>query len=232
MAKKIISIGYEIPGYLDCYEPYDSDKSLLDADIVVFEPDISTYHYKYPGLITTYQGKDCYDENVSFKLKEDTNHWRMELSTALQAGKTVFVIFRKFQEIFVHTGKKETSGTGRNAKITNIVTPTNNYTFLPIGLPPLIPKEGTEIKPIHHKVFTILWSEFKRYLKYESYIDGKIDVPLFLTNTGQKPVGGLFKVGKGHLILLPPIRYPEEFIEYDEKEEESYWTEEAVLFGE
>ncbi|MDP2754309.1 MAG: hypothetical protein Q8P40_07960, partial [Nitrospirota bacterium] len=103
---------------------------------------------------------------------------------------------------------------------------------LPIALPPLISKEGSEIKPCSHSMFTVLWSEFKAHMKYESYIDGNIDVPLFLTKTGQRPVGGLFKVGKGHLILLPPIRYPDEFIKYNEKEDKSYWTKEGLKFGE
>ena len=228
MPKKVITIGYQIPGFSNYYKPYSSDQSLLDADIIVFEPAISDYENYYH--VSTYQGKDSYDEDSSFRFRENTYHWKKELSTALEAGKTVFVIFGKYKEIFVHTGKKQYSGTGRNAKTINLVEPTNNFMFLPIALPPLISKEGSEIKPCSHSMFTVLWSEFKTHMKYESYIDGNIDVPLFLTRTGQRPVGGLFKVGKGHLILLPPIRYPDEFIKY--KEDKSYWTKEGLKFGE
>lgn len=230
MPKKVITIGYQIPGYSNCYKLYSADQSLLDADIIVFEPDIFVYHKD--SLIHTYQGKDSYDEDSSFRFKENTHHWRKELLTALGVGKTVFVFFGKYEEIFVHTGKKQYSGTGRNAKPINLVEPANNYMFLPVTLPPLIPKEGNEIKPCSHPMFTVLWSEFKNYMKYESYIDGNIDVPLFLTRTGQKPVGGLFKVGKGHLILLPPVRCPDEFTKYDEKKKEHYWTKESLKFGE
>lgn len=230
MPKKVITIGYQIPGHSNCYKLYSSDQSLLDADIIVFEPSISDYENYYQ--LSTYQGKDSYDEDSSFRLKEDTHHWKKELSTALEVGKTIFVIFGKYKEIFVHTGKKQYSGTGRNAKTINMVELANNYMCLPITLPPLIPKEGSEIKSNNHPIFIALWSEFKDYMKYESYMDSAITVPLFLTRTGQKPVGGLFKIGKGHLILLPPIRYPEEFTKYDEKKENYHWTKEGLNFGE
>lgn len=222
--KKIITIGFDIPGYAENYKPYNSSQSLLDADIVIFEPDFSDYSY-----YENYQGKPSYDENESFRLKEDTRHWHTEISTALQDGKTVFVFMRKYEEVFVHTGQKQYSGTGRSTRVTNIVAPYNNYEFLPVDIPSLIPKEGTELKFNNNTVFSIFWNEFNKQIKYESYIDGKIELPLFFTKTGNKPVGGLFRVGRGNLVLLPPIRYPEKFTKYEKKE--VYWTDEAVKFG-
>ncbi|MDD5555133.1 MAG: hypothetical protein PHO19_00455 [Candidatus Pacebacteria bacterium] len=222
--KKIISVGFDIPGYADDYKPYTSSQSLLDADIVVFEPDFSNYSY-----YDSYQGKPSFSENESFRLKEDTRHWHSEISTALQDGKTVLVFMGQYEEVFVHTGQKQYSGTGRNTRVTNLVSSYNNYEFLPVDIPGLIPKEGTELKFNNNGIFTTFWSEFKERIKYESYIDGKIETPLFFTKTGNKPVGGLFRVGKGNLVLLPPVRYPEKFTKYEK--EESFWTDEAVKFG-
>jgi len=227
--KKIITIGFDIPGYSENYNSYASSQSLLDADIIVFEPDFSPYHTD--TFNPYYRGKPCYDENESFRLKEDTRHWHTEISTALQDGKTIFVFMGKYEDVFIHTGEKQYSGTGRNARITNIVTPYNNYEFLPIDIPRLVPKEGKELIFDNNPIFSAFWNEFKKYIVYESYIDGKIEAPLFFTKTGNKPVGGLFRVGKGNLVLLPPIRYPEKFTRYDEEKDEAYWTEEAVKFG-
>ena len=227
MRKRIISVGFSIPGHSDCYHSYNSSQSLLDADIVVFEPDFSCYR-KY----STYQGKKCFDENTSFLLKENTDHWHSEISTALWDGKTVFVFMGQYNEVFVHTGEKKFSGTGKNTQITDMVSGYNNYEFLSIDIPPLIPKGGSEIVFAGNGLFVTFWSEFKKYIKYECYIDGGIKTPLFLTKTGRKPVGGLFRHGKGNLVLLPPIRYPqEEFTEYNEEDGEEYWTEEAIGFG-
>lgn len=68
--------------------------------------------------------------------------------------------------------------------------------FLPVQIPSLIPKEGMEIKFNNNPIFSTFWNEFRNFLKYESYIDGKIDSPLFFTKTGNKPLGGLFRLGK------------------------------------
>lgn len=101
--------------------------------------------------------------------------------------------------------------------------------FLPVQIPSLIPKEGMEIKFNNNPIFSTFWNEFRNFLKYESYIDGKIDSPLFFTKTGNKPLGGLFRLGKGNLVLLPLLFYPEKFTKYEK--EEAYWTDKAVKFG-
>ena len=227
MANRIITISYEIPGFSDLLESYRSEKSLLDADIILFESDFSPYDRDYPS---TYSGKTVYSKDSSFQLREDTIHWQRELSMALQHGKTVFVIFGKYKECFLHTGQKTTSGTGRNAKTTNHVESYNNFKFLPVDLPSIIPGVGEEIVFKGTPEFATLWKELEDYIGYESYLDGHITYPTFVTKTGAKPVGGVFKVGKGHLVLLPPIRYShDEFIYY--KGEEVYWKKEAIQFG-
>jgi len=226
MSKKFITIGFNIPGYDKCFYSYSSDQSLLDADIIIFEPNFNDY------TLDSYQGKPSYNENKSFRLQEATRHWKRELSTALEEGKTIFVFFSKYKEIFVHTGKKEYAGSGRSERLTLYVTPYDNYQFFPIDLPPLISKGGSKLLFNNDQTFSTFWKEFNNFLKYESYIDGKIENPLFFTKTANKPVGGIFRVGKGHLVLLPPLRYPEDkFTKYDEKKEEEFWTNEAVKFG-
>ena len=223
--KRIISVGFDIPGFDDCYS-YKSSQSLLDADIVVFEPNLSYY------TDSTYQSERCFDEDTSFLLKKDTVHWRSEILTAFQDGKTIFVFMGKYEKVFVHTGEKKFSGTGKNTRTTNIVSPYNNYEFLPIDIPPLIPREGSEITFSGNSLFAIFWDKFKEHIKYECYLNGKIDIPLFSTKTGNRPVGGLFHGEKGNLILLPPIRYPEEeFTEYNQEDRERYWTRKALTFG-
>jgi hypothetical protein len=94
MKRRLISIGYEIPGFSDdCYE-YSSDQSLLDADVLVFEPE--TYD-------TTYGGKTTLNESGSFDIQQAAEHWRRELSTALEHGKTVFLILRRYQIVQIDT---------------------------------------------------------------------------------------------------------------------------------
>ncbi len=226
--KNIISVGFQIPGYSDNYISFRSNKSLLDADIVIFSPDISIY--KTDTWNSTYQGKRSLSENASFDLITDSKHWKNEILYLLNEGKNVFIIFSDYEEVFIYTGQKTFSGTGRNQKTTNMVTLTNNYTFLPVLLPAIIPKSGNEIKYLGHPIFATFWNEFKEYLSFGSYLDGDISEPLFSTKNANKPVGGIFKVKKGNLILLPNIVYDQdEFTTY--KGDKSYWNKKGLVFG-
>jgi len=226
MAQKILSVGFNIPGFGDLFHEYSSEQSLLDADLIVFEPQVYAY-----GQDENYQGKTCFSSSGSFQLAEATDHWKTELSTSLENGKTVFVFFAKFEEFFVHTGQKTYSGTGKNSRVTNMVVGSDNYRFFPIKLSSITAKSGTEMRFGGHASFATFWAEFKEFLKYESYLEGKIDAPLFVTKTGNKVVGALFRVGKGHLALLPPLRYPEEKFTSTNKDGEETWNQKGIQFG-
>lgn len=218
MERKIITIGYEVPGYSDCCHAYLSDQSLLDADIIIFEPED----------FESYSGKRSYDDSESYALQEKTNYWRREILTALEYGKTVFVILRKFQIATIRTGQKEFKG----AKTINYVTDYDNYKFLPFEVPQIVARRGKEIIFTGHPSFGTFWKEFKKYLTFESYLDGKIKMPVFVTKTGEKPIGGIFEIEKGNLVLIPPIVYDEDkFTKYDKDKKQTFWTKEAIKFG-
>ena len=212
MNQDIITIGFEIPGYSNrCYN-YFSDQSLLDADIVIFEPEDI-----YPS----------FDEAGSIQIKRQTSHWSKEISTALEYGKTVFVIFGKYKISQIHTGQKDFKG----SRTINYVTDFNNYQFLPISVPQIISKGGTGVVFVGHPAFATFWKQFKNYLVYESYLNDKISIPVFVTKTGAKPIGGIFKIGKGNLVLLPPIKYSREKFIKEDKKKQSLWTKPALVFG-
>lgn len=217
MSKSIISIGYEIPGFSDRCHEYTSDQSLLDGDIIVFET---------VSLADSSGGKPTYTDSYSFALRESTKHWRREVSTALEHGKTVFLMFRKYNIAQLYTGQKEFKGRTQ----INYVEDFNNYEFLPIKLPEIVSKGGSAVVFTGDPVFATLWKEFGSYLRYESYLAQKTRRPVFVTKTGRLPIGGVFTDGKGHLVLLPPIDYDEEnFITNSESNPE--WTKEAITFG-
>jgi hypothetical protein len=66
---------------------------------------------------------------------------------------------------------------------------------------------------------------------YESYMDGDVGVPLFVTKSGNKPVGALFQVGRGHLVILPPIEYDDEEFTTRDKDGTEVWSKDAVDLG-
>lgn len=213
--KKIFSIGFDFPGNAAEGFPLTSKQSLLDADIIIFEPNIDYY----PSS-RDYKGKPLISENDSYKLKEDAYYWRTELKTAFDSGKTILIFLSEFQEVYIYTSNQE-------------VKRFNNYSILPLDFKQIVPKRGKEIKVIKDlKFLATYWKEFAPYSVYEVYLEGEIPNPMLTTKTGNKVVGAIYSEEKGSFIFLPPIRYDEDsFIIYNEDQDEELWTKEAISFG-
>lgn len=207
--------------------------SLLDADIIVFNPDISEYLFGYNQEY--YLGKPSLDDSKSFRLKETIDHWRREIKEAVEAGKTVFIYLDTFQEAYVATGEKRYSGTGRNRATTRIVGLTNNLRAIPADLSP-VSTSGSAMKLSKSgSVLAGYWQDFGNLSNYNIILNGDVKNPTIVTKSGDKPVGCLLR-GKsgGSLVILPFFSFnlPDEYTaESDEPDGELVWTDEAVRAG-
>jgi hypothetical protein len=204
MPKHVISVGFEIPGDACESVGFESDASLLDADIVVFSPNLEGYATDERG----YQGKACLSKEDSGRALTNAAHWQKELQTALEAGRTVFVVLLGVGSLYVHTGQTNYSGTGRNARATNVVDIFEPYSFLPIsGLAAAVHvATGERIKTTKDVgVLAAYWQEFGAATYYQAYIERNIGVVGLVTQTGDKMVGGIvrFKEWRGAVVLLP-----------------------------
>lgn len=227
--KNLVSVGYDFPGQLNLYVPYRSNKSLLDSDIIFFYPEVEGYDIEdYPNQ--SFQGKTLYSLDGSFNIKEDTARWKHELEIALEAGKTVFLLLGTFNKFYL-TDQRSYTGTGRNARPNASVSAYDNYLFFPFNGISLHSSSGKEIKYLGDSLFLTFWNEFKSYLEYHNYIESPVAKKLMATKTGDKTIGGIMKIGKGNLVLLPFINQPEDFTKYDKDKNQSFWTEKAVKFG-
>ena len=232
MPKSIITVEFEIPGHVQWYADFSSDRSLLDFDIIVFRPNISAY----VSGSDHYQGKPSLKENRAFRLREQAARWRQELRSAFDHGKTIFIFLSELQEVFLDTGQREYSGTGRNRSETYLVEPYNNYAAIPVSFEEVVNARGKEIRPAKDfKLLASYWAEFREFTRYELYFTSKAVVPTLVTKTGGKAVAGLVQgvhgSGKGTIVLLPPLSYPtEKFTE--QRDEERIWNKEGLAFGE
>src|SRR6266550_3066762 len=230
MSKKILSIGFEIPGGSGEYVPYRSDRSLLDADVIIFQPDISQFF-----TAESYQGLPSFSENESFDMRRTAEHWKSELQAALKEGKTIVVFLSRFKKFFLDSGQRTYSGTGRNQKVTRLVGESNNYTFLPASLGDISPVRGDIIKKVGDLGFLgPYWSEFGSSSHYELYFNGKVTKRLLVAGADDRVVGALIRMTNvaGNLVLLPCLDTDrEEFTRYDSKKETTFWTKEGRAFG-
>lgn len=228
MAKqRILSIGFIFPGGEVDQHGFESDQSLLDADIVVFQTTLGSYF-----SFESYRGKPYLNESSSFKVTECLSHWRAELKDAFDAGKVIFVFLARPIEVFVQTGEKRFSGTGRNQKVTQVVVPRSSYEALPLTLDLKI-RSGTEITPAGDLGFLApYWDDFGEGSPYEVTLVGKFSNVLLRTKSGDAIVGAVVLGNRGAIVLLPPIHYDQEaFTEHDEQNDQDFWSDEAQAFG-
>jgi len=240
MPKKIVAVGFSYPS--DEVEEIDleSDRSLSDADIILFEPGIP-----HRDPLGTFEGKPKLGEWSSFRAQECLSHWRSELRIAFDAGKLIVVFLRKPDEVFVYTGDKRESGTGKNAKTTRYVASLNSYSALPVSLT-FTKGHGESIKAVGDlRYLAPYWETFRTCSHYECYIEGSVSERLLSTRDGSRIVGGAFRKGSGGLLLLPVLDFdaagPDSRSETEDEEDDDdeldgldddeEWSESAVALG-
>lgn len=228
MAKhRIFTVGFDLPGDEFEYVEFSSDQTLLDADIVLFEPTLGGYSsYKY------YNGRPLLSENSSFSTKEHLDHWRSEITAAVNSGKLVIVYLAKPVECYRYTGKKEFSGTGRSRVPTDFVAEISSYEAVP-NIKVVTAKSGRETRLEKDATYIApYWTEFSSYSPYEVEIEGEFKRVLLKSRSGDRTVGAAVHGLSGVLLFLPPLKYDKKkFLHYDSSDDESYWTAVAQKFG-
>ena len=234
--KRVLTVGCEIPGGFGEYVDFKSKASLLDADFVLFHPNFGRFITYYS---TTYQGKPALEETSSFQLKEALNHWRRELNDFLRTGKTVFLLLSDREEVFIATGEKKYSGTGRNRHTTNIVSPVSNYDSLPF-VTKVVESKGSSMKLLPgNPLLRDYWEKFAEDSHYRVYIENSDTVnSLVATRDGSRVVGAMFRTESGGaLVALPWIDFDRDnFVVEDEEDtdedtDELVWTPAAQEWG-
>jgi hypothetical protein len=224
--RTFLSVGYNIPGYSNVFLAFDSDRSLLDADIIVFQPEFTVF----PPYQESYRGKVSLDDATSARVSEHCKRWRYELAEALKAGKTVFVFLPPLEGVYVHHGQKQYSGTGRNQKVTRIVEPLSNYDALPFDLGTIIPKNGTQIRVASDlKQLAPYWKQYGADSPYNVYFTGPKGTAILTATSSDAVVGLIIKNGKGTAVLVPPIEYDEDKLQ---NAKGTAWNKEGIKFGE
>lgn len=234
MTKIISSIGYEIPGKSDSLIDFSSKQSLMDSDIILISPELPWYE-RSSANHGSYLGKTCYGETGSFQLKEDISHWKKEMINALNAGKTVFLMLSSKEDFYVDTGSRTYSGNGRNRSTTINVTNYHNYQLLPINIGTIHSANGKEIFSTGNPLFGNLFKSLASNFEYQVYLENIEGTPIFVGKDKSKILGAIYKVGSGHLVVLPYLNYDrEKFIKHKkdkDNKETAYWTEKALEFG-
>lgn len=214
----IIGLGiYEIDDMEEIVdiELFSSQTSLLDYSSAIIR--VNDIVYEYVNTPGEYKGLDCLDDdNMSARLVSDMGRRKNEIIELLKQGNNIFVILPREQYLYIRTGKKEYSGTGRNRAVTNIVSIFNLLSFLPVDIE-TVKATGQNIKHIGDERFNIIKENILHDLRYYSYLSkGEGKSLLQIVNT-TKSVGMLIEYSNGKIILLP------EFADEDLYDSDNEW---------
>lgn len=138
-------------------------------------------------------------------------------------------------EVYIDTGRREYSGTGRNQKTTRMVAEYNNYQCIPAAINP-VKTTGSAMKRTsrNSELIANYWNEFEQYSKYKVVLPSENVPACITTKNGEKTVGAIYesKNSNGALILLPDIDfYNDAFLYEDEENDELVWNDEANVFA-
>lgn len=230
MKRQLFTIGYEIPGYSDNYVDFNLKKSLMDADILLILPESLCPCVDYGSWVNfSSGGGGCYNVSTSQEYEEKISHLKKELKDFLQSGKSIFVFLSK-KESYSLASSVFSPRKGQNSY--NTYTK-NNYDFLPISIGTLVSAYGKHIEFSGEPIFHDFYEKFKNNLEYKLYVENISNAQIIFTGKDKtKILGSIHKVGNGHIITLPCLRYDEDaFTEYKEEEKKNYWTKDAIEFG-
>ena len=126
--QKILAVGLEIiHKEVECVD-FNEEISLLDWDIVLFRPSSDLFF-----CLDKYQGLPSLSDDSSFKVKRICERWAREIKLFYDNGKNIFIFLSELQDVFVDSGKRQYSGTGRNRQMTRLVDNYSNYKSLPLS---------------------------------------------------------------------------------------------------
>jgi hypothetical protein len=233
MKKKIATVGFELGDGQSELISLGDGRSFFDFDIIIVDPQIP---FSFVQFSNYFQGKSSLDDTMSFRLKESLSQLRREIESVLETGKTVIFLMNKSEEVYVDSGRRSVSGTGRNAQTTRHVELLSNYGWLLPGLK-IVNGLGQEMK-LHPgaSVLSQYWQLFGKESEYRVYFETQNMIPLVKTRSGEKTVGAWGKnIGEkaSNLVLLPYVDFERQEFQTENPtpySSEILWTPEGKKF--
>jgi len=235
MAKSIISIGFQLASDDVHQSDFGEKVSLLDWDIILFRPNIERFIPNSGGYAgyDYYNGKITLNDTQSFRAKEACAHWKRELREAIDNGKTVIVHLNSPDTVYAATGTTETSGTGRNQKVTRHIAELSSFSSLPISLKHTETR-GSEmtLQQNYRDLLASYWERFGDHSSYEVVFDKDTKGCCITTKHGNKPVAIQLssKSSNGSLLLLPDLDFEQDEF-YEEVDEKYRFSDAAIQFS-
>lgn len=192
---------------------FRSPISYMDYDAIIIDTSFLAQRYEedYPA---TFEGKRSISKDESHLMVEEFKRTKEQITEFLKQGKNVYIIMGTNPNCIIHTGKKEYSGTGKNALVTNIVREFNTFSFLPIDLN-ITMVSGEKFNITCHSPYSTFFQATKDMIYYNAYFEVPKKSALLVIPNTDKAISAVFEYEKGKIVMLP--------YHYDEYHFESEW---------
>ena len=206
MYVRVLALDFDpVYGDDDVRTTFQSDHSVFDFDVVIWDPEVTFASYVGP-YADYFQGLPSFSDDASVRLMSDVLRRRKEFAEFLKSGRTLVVIARSAQECYIDTGKRTFSGTGRNQKVTRQVESFDLLAALPTKGVKFVRASGDRIQYSSDGPIARLLKDFKPYVRYEATLDGWQGSEIGRAAGTERVVAGVMKFADGgHLILLPAV---------------------------
>lgn len=175
--------------------------SIFDYDLVIWDPAQTAVTYQSPYQ-QFYRGRPSPSEDESVALAEDVRRRAREFRDFLDLGRSLVVFASPPQIFYVDTGRKETSGTGRNQKVTRLVEGLDLLSALPFECE-ATPGAGVELELASSRASN-LWRTTRDGWSYRCTLDVYPGEPILRVQGAEKVVGSLEFLESGAVIAVLP----------------------------
>ena len=192
---------------------FSSSISLLDYDAVVIDVGFLADAYQRDGV---FQNKKLLTDYSSHQILEDFSIIKGQLIELLKQGRTLFLLMGKNENCCIFTGEKQYSGTGKNARQTNIVRELDMYSFLPVSIS-ATHVYGSGLSICGNAPYRDFLKQTTDYCRYESYFSVKEEyTPLACVAGTDKTVAAVIPYESGKIVCLPQPYYKDDYkkVEY------------------
>ncbi|WP_445996619.1 hypothetical protein ACUWEX_13825 [Okibacterium fritillariae] len=187
---------------------FESSASFFDYDVVLWDC-FGTYK-RMLAAGHDYRGDPALSESLSVSLVRAIARRRIELTKFLELGRTLVLFADADRNIWVNSGKKEFSGTGRNRQTTNIVEPVGLFRALPFEFGASL-GHGTNFSAADSRFGDLLrstqgrWSYRATLTNYPGRALGTVTGTDLVIASLEQTVSG------GNVVVLPAFSSPSHF---------------------
>lgn len=200
---------------------FSSSISLLDYDAVVIDVGFLADAYRSSG---TFQNKTLLSEYSSHQIIEDFSIIKDQIVELLKQGKTLFILMGKNENCCIYTGERQYSGTGKNARQTNIVRELDMYSFLPVSIK-ATHVYGSELSICDNSPYRDFLKQTTDCCQYASYFSVREKhTPLAYVAGTDKIVAAVIPYEAGKIICLPQPYYKDNYTKVE------YWRKNGTHY--